>query len=247
MFQIGPSLREARTRRGLSAADVHKAIRIRERYLTALEEERWAQLPGDAYTKGFLRTYAEFLGLDGQLYVDEYNQRVAVHDEEPLVPETLRRSRVGGGRTGALLARSAIGLLLVAGLAAGLAAWRHSDSPSRPTVQPASAAVVPAKQPAASKQKPAATRSAPKPTFTAIRAATDDSWLSVRIGGPAGRELYRGTLQQGGTLRYGLKRPIWIRMGRPDALDIRIGTTHVADLPSAPANVLLTRDGARSA
>src|SRR3954451_24513519 len=93
MFQIGPSLREARMRRGFSPADVHKAVRIRERYLTALEEERWEMLPGDAYTKGFLRTYAEFLGLDGQLYIDEYNARVAVHEEAPLVPEALSKPR----------------------------------------------------------------------------------------------------------------------------------------------------------
>jgi cytoskeleton protein RodZ len=83
VFQIGASLREARTRRGFSAADVHKAIRIRERYLTALEEERWDMLPGEAYTKGFLRTYAEHLGLNSQLYIDEYNARIARHDEEP--------------------------------------------------------------------------------------------------------------------------------------------------------------------
>jgi cytoskeleton protein RodZ len=245
MFQIGPSLREARTRRGLSAADVQKAIRIRERYLSALEDERWDQLPGDAYTKGFLRTYAEFLGLDGQLYVDEYNQRVGVQEEEPLVPNTLRRR--GGGRDHTILVRSAVAVLLVAGLAAALAAWRHSDSPSRPTVQQASAAVAPAKKPVPPKKKPAVTHTAPRPTFTVIRAATGDSWLSVRIGGAAGRELYSGTLQQGGTLRYGLKQPIWIRMGRPPALDIRIGDTPVDDLPSAPANLLLTRDGPRSA
>src|SRR3981189_418799 len=79
MFAIGDSLREARTRRGLSPADVHKSIRIRERYLTALEEERWELLPGEAYTKGFLRTYAEFLGLDGSLYVHAYNKRIAAH------------------------------------------------------------------------------------------------------------------------------------------------------------------------
>lgn len=244
MFQIGPSLREARNRRGLSAADVHKAIRIRERYLTALEEERWAQLPGDAYTKGFLRTYAEFLGLDGQLYVDEFNHRVAVHDEEPLVPETLRRR---SSRGGGVLVRSAAGLLLVAGLAAALAAWRHDDSPSRPAVQSASAAVAPKTKPHPHVQKPAAEPAAPKPTFTRIRAADADSWLSVRIGGPTGHELYRGTLAQGQMLKYGLKQPLWVRMGRPAALDIRIGTVRVADLPASPANVLLTRDGAKSA
>jgi cytoskeletal protein RodZ len=75
MFEIGASLREARTKRGLSAADVRKELHIRERYLTALEAEQWEQLPGEAYAKGFLRTYAEFLGLNGTLYIDEYNAR----------------------------------------------------------------------------------------------------------------------------------------------------------------------------
>src|SRR5207248_224231 len=77
MFEIGGSLREARLKRNLTPADVQKAIRIRDRYLQALEEERWELLPGDAYVKGFLRTYADYLGLDGQLYVEEYNSRFA--------------------------------------------------------------------------------------------------------------------------------------------------------------------------
>src|SRR3954468_1099245 len=101
MFDIGASLREAREKRGLSSEDVQEALRIRERYLTALEEEHWELLPGDAYTKGFLRTYAEFLGLNGQLYIDEYNGRIAQHAEEPLVPETLQKH----GRAGGILFR----------------------------------------------------------------------------------------------------------------------------------------------
>ena len=55
MFEIGGSLREARLKRNLTPAEVQKAIRIRDRYLQALEEERWELLPGDAYVKGFLR------------------------------------------------------------------------------------------------------------------------------------------------------------------------------------------------
>ncbi len=247
MFQIGPSLREARTRRGLSPADVHKAVRIRERYLTALEEERWEMLPGDAYTKGFLRTYAEFLGLDGQLYVDEYNSRVAVHEDEPLVPEALKKR---GGRTTSILFRT-LGAVLVLGAAiAGLAAWRHGGT-QRPHVAAAEAApkvthAAPKKTQAAAGAKPAAAAVVPKPTFTVIRAVRDRSWLSVRVGGPAGREIFRGTLEPGHALKYGLAKAIWVRMGRPLALDVRIGKTPVGNLPSGPSNVLLTRNGARS-
>ena len=249
MFQIGPSLREARTRRALSPADVHKAVRIRERYLTALEDERWEMLPGDAYTKGFLRTYAEFLGLNGQLYIDEYNARIAAHEDEPLVPEALQKSR---SRATAILFRTIGAAILLGAAIAGLAVWRDTGS-ARPHIQAAAAApeaVVgqPAAKPAAHKKVNAQKAKpvlAPKPTFTVIRAVSDRSWLSVRLGGPSGRELFRGTLEPGRFLKYGLSQRIWVRMGRPLALDIRIGATHVGNLPDAPSNLLLTRNGPR--
>src|SRR3989454_10527342 len=83
MFEIGSSLREARTRRQIGVAQVEQATKIRGKYLRALEEEQFDVLPAQTYVKGFLRTYAEYLGLDGQLYVDEYNSRfVSGEDSE---------------------------------------------------------------------------------------------------------------------------------------------------------------------
>jgi cytoskeletal protein RodZ len=242
MFDIGSSLREARGRRGLSPTDVHKAIRIRERYLTALEDERWELLPGDAYTKGFLRTYAEFLGLDGQLYVDEFNARFAAHEDEPFAPEPL------GGRRGAtgILFRTVGAAVVVAAIVGGAAARRGAGHVSRPTLDaaPALAAAKPAvrkHEPTRTKTKPAVS---PKPTATTISAVRDVSWLSVRIGGANGREIFRGYLLRGRTLTLGLAHPIWVRLGRPLALDVRIGTRLVRNLPQAPTNLLLTKDGA---
>jgi hypothetical protein len=246
MFQIGPSLREARMRRGFSPADVHKSVRIRERYLTALEEERWDMLPGDAYTKGFLRTYAEFLGLNGQLYIDEYNARVAQH-EEPLVPDAIRRS----GRAGGILFRTIGAVILVGAAIGGVVVWRNADTPARPTIDAAAAAAAPSGHAhSAAVQAAAADPStrpalAPKPTYAVIRAVRDRSWLSIRLGGPNGKEIFRGTLEQGHVLKYGLGHGIWMRMGRPPALDVKLGKTLVGGLPEAPANILLTRNGVR--
>lgn len=242
MFQIGPSLREARTRRGLSPTDVHKAIRIRERYLNALEEERWDMLPGDAYTKGFLRTYAEFLGLNGQLYIDEFNARIAAHEEEPLVPDSLKGSP---GRTSSILFRTtgAVLVLAVIGAVSGFVAFGRGDA-QRPHI--ASAAAAPAVHHAHQVKHVATTKPivAPKSTSTVIRATRDRSWLDVRIGGPNGRELFRGILERGRRLHYRLGHQLWVRMGRPRALDIRIGSTAVGKLPAAPANLLLRPTGA---
>src|SRR5256885_5263731 len=85
-------------RRGIDFAQAEAAIKIRGKYLRALEDEQFEQLPAETYVKGFLRTYAEYLGLDGQLYVDEYNSRyVATEEEQPVRP----RHVAGRGSRGA--------------------------------------------------------------------------------------------------------------------------------------------------
>ena len=95
VFEIGTSLREARSRRQIGLPQAEQATKIRAKYLRALEDERFDELPSETYVKGFLRTYADYLGLDGQLYVDEYNSRfvTGADDHEPRV----RRSASGSG------------------------------------------------------------------------------------------------------------------------------------------------------
>jgi cytoskeleton protein RodZ len=258
MFAIGDSLREARTRRGLSSADVQKGIRIRERYLTALEEERWELLPGEAYTKGFLRTYAEFLGLDGGLYIDEYNARIAVHDEEPLVPQSLAPSH----RTRRGVMRTLMGIIVLSAVIAGFAAWgmgggqrtasqgaaaglRIADANAAP--QPVALRAIPHAKPlpvAAALPAPRTVAAAK----TVITASRGRSWLSVRTGGPNGQVLFQGVLELGRTLHYTVGRQqLWVRMGRPRNVDITLGAHRVNGLPPQPANVLLTRSGPQAA
>ena len=244
MFEIGASLREARTRRGLSLDDVTAGLRIRERYVTALEEERWELLPGEAYAKGFLRMYAEFLGLDGSLYVDEYNERVAAHQEEALVPDSLAPSK-GKSR---LLTRTIVGVVAVAALVAALNAF-GSGTPTSAHVQPDLSNVANAAQPqrVAAPHTPVVRHVAPKLSVALIRAVTSRSWLSVRIGGANGKEIFRGFLNRGHSLSYGLHQSVWLRIGRPHALAIRIGKNLVGGLPgNTPANLLLTSDGPRA-
>ena len=57
-------LREARMQAGLDIDDVEQHTKVRAKYLRALENEEWSLLPGTAFTKGFLRSYADLLGLD---------------------------------------------------------------------------------------------------------------------------------------------------------------------------------------
>jgi cytoskeleton protein RodZ len=92
---VGTILREARNRREVELAEVEVATRIRLRYLRAIESEEWDVLPGGFYTRGFIRTYAAFLGLDGDRLAGDYRENVekwsrpAVERTEPTAgPET---------------------------------------------------------------------------------------------------------------------------------------------------------------
>jgi cytoskeletal protein RodZ len=236
---------------------VQKGIRIRERYLTALEEERWELLPGEAYTKGFLRTYAEFLGLDGNLYIDEYNARIAAHDEEPLVPNTLAPAH----KTRRGVVRTLMGIMVLALAIAGLAAWGMGGSTpnaaksgasalqvqdaSAATAAPFRARAIPHAQPLP--VSPAASHTTGLAKKTVISATRGRCWLSIRTGGPNGPIVFQGVLEQGKTLHYTLGHRLWVRMGRPGNVDIALGADLVHGLPAQPGNVLLTSSGPQAA
>src|SRR5215831_5841677 len=64
MFEIGNSLREARLRQQLDFAELEQQTKIRSKYLQALEDEQFDVLPAPTYVKGFLRNYADALGLE---------------------------------------------------------------------------------------------------------------------------------------------------------------------------------------
>lgn len=249
MFEIGGSLREARLKRELTPADVQKAIRIRDRYLQALEEERWELLPGDAYVKGFLRTYADYLGLDGNLYVDEYNNRFAHHEELPFVPERFARSR-SGLRSGGLL-RPVVVIGAIAAIVIAVAAWRLSASSGngRQGTPPVS---TPPTTTRTTPKKPAKKRHhvvAALPTRAVLAAARGNCWLWVRSGSATGPTVYEATLAQGKTLPIDLKNgPVWIEIGNPGSLDIRLGGKLASRLSTQPGTtVLLTRSGLKPA
>ena len=95
MAEIGPLLRETRMRERIDITTVESATKIRAKYLRALENEEWDQLPGPTFVRTFLRTYAEYLGLDPKMLVEDYKQRFERPGPQDMMPFA---SRGGGGR-----------------------------------------------------------------------------------------------------------------------------------------------------
>jgi cytoskeleton protein RodZ len=128
MPTIGDTLREARMRQHLDIADVESRTKIRAKYLRALENEEFGMLPGPTFVKTFLRTYAEALGLDPQVLVEEYRATYESRDEiehlQPLGPTAVARDRRRGPPRGPWVAiilavAAVIAVLLVIGLVGG--------------------------------------------------------------------------------------------------------------------------------
>ena len=91
-------------RRRIDMTEVETATKIRGKYLRALENEEWDLLPGPTFVKSFLRTYAEYLGLDARLLVEEYRQRYERPSTQDLTPFSARRAGRAAPRRRARLA-----------------------------------------------------------------------------------------------------------------------------------------------
>ena len=205
MFEIGNSLREARLRQGLDFPQVEQATKIRGKWLRALEQEEFDVLPAQTYVKGFLRTYAEYLGLDGQLYVDEFNSRHVVGEDEPAVrARRSARVRQRRGVESRVVVLALLGIVAVTALV--IVAWRFGGSngnPSVPAVPPNAASVH---------------HRIPTLALTAVSSPTR---VMVRQGSGLGRVLWSGTLARGETQTFNESR-LWIDVSRSQAVRIRV-------------------------
>ena len=144
MAEIGATLREARMRRRIDITDMEVRTKIRAKYLRALENEEWDLLPGPTYVRSFLRTYADALGLDSRLLVEEYKLRNDPMETGELHPMRRPPARERDGRRRREprgFPRGAVVGLLLAGVVVALfligQTEEEPDGPERPATMPA--------------------------------------------------------------------------------------------------------------
>jgi hypothetical protein len=215
VFEIGSSLREARLRQSLDFPEVEQATKIRAKYLRALEDEEFELLPAQTYVKGFLHSYAEYLGLDGQLYVDEFNSRYVVDGDVPARP---RRSQPPPSRPrveSRVVVLTLLGIALVTALV--IVAWTRGSAGTQeiPGLATGTKPSTPSRPASGQKSLPRALLS-----VTAVRGPC---LLLVHRGSVTGPILFQGTLDRGERERFSARR-LWITLDRPE--NVRIVLNH---------------------
>jgi hypothetical protein len=242
VFEIGNSLREARLRQQLDFPEIEQATKIRGKYIRALEEEAFDVLPAQTYVKGFLRTYADYLGLDGQLYVDEYNSRYVTGEDELPVARPVRRQPAGGfGRIqarGVVIALAAIAVVTALVIAAPNFGGGHKQAVVGVNA-PRGTQPAPRKGPT----KAHRVRRRFLPPARLLLAATDGPcWLEVHQGFATGPIRFRGTLEPGKTLPLTARR-FFIRIGNPPKLVLKVNGRTLAIPSELAVDVIVTARG----
>ncbi|MCR5438967.1 MAG: DUF4115 domain-containing protein [Selenomonas sp.] len=235
---LGDMLRSERERQGLSIRDIEKGTSIRALYIESIEAGDYSQLPGEVYTKGFIRNYANFLKMDADAmvkhYMEENHPEKAAQQEaaaQQAATETAKkvekepafstgsdfRERVEKSHKNQNLLLIAVLVLVVA---AGAFYLLNSDSkPAAKSPAPAQTSSQQAKAPASEQSEKKAEAPKKAEGVEVVAKVTDACWTQVKADG---KTVYEGTLQKGKTETWKAKEKLVIVAGNAGAVELKI-------------------------
>ncbi|HKU66376.1 MAG TPA: RodZ domain-containing protein [Candidatus Baltobacteraceae bacterium] len=241
-MSLGERFRAAREQRGLTLSDVAEHVRIRSVYLAAIEEENWKAIGAPVYIRGFLRTYARFLGLDPEEAVSQFNAlagTAAAPAAGPAHPSKYEARQQGGSLAPLIWVAGIIALALV-GFVIYLAVTpprgsgqvaATSGGPTAPSLTNGSATAMPmSPRPSGPASASASPSPAPLPqTRTLAIHLTAPSWLRVTVDGNVSIE---GTFPAGTTKSFHGKTAL-VRVGNAGGVEITVDGKTVGKLGGA--------------
>lgn len=220
MQTVGEILRSEREKKGLTIKEIEIATSIRTVYITAIEEGNYGIIPGEVYLKGFIRNYANFLGLDSQQIIDLYRQSqnpvVTAADEVNTINKSTKEDPVkemNPSRSGKWLAVSVLLVCLTGG------AWWYQNTSESVPEQPKGDNHMQQPAPAMPSQAVKEQSSVPSPAKPVIIIAkySDQCWTLVTAGN---KIIYEGTPRAGDTLTWEAEQNITVKAGNAGGIDI---------------------------
>lgn len=239
---VGDKLRAERERRNLTIKDIEQGTSIRSLYIENIEAGKFDQMPGEVYTKGFIRSYANFLQLDATKLVRDYMEenhpekaaqdaalgaptpvtphntqpeRVSVrHEPTPMTSDLRQRVDRSHHRQNLLV----VGVVAVIALVAGAFFFFENATPSADQMRQASKsqAAQPAKN-SAQKQE-AASGSASQKKYDGVEVTakfTDRCWTEAKVDG---KVVYEGTAEKGSTMNWKGQKRVIVTAGNAGAV-----------------------------
>lgn len=228
MATVGEILRTEREKQGLTVKDVENATSIRALYISAIEDGKYSTVPGEVYLKGFIRNYANFLGLNGQEMVEIYRQSqnpqptIPPEEIKPEANEGKHRDKPVERQTTNSSSKMLIGGLVTIAVAGGI--WWYASTgndikPEAPKQVPPSPAPIQQNlasqplQPTAPVPLPAVKA---KPVVVAAK-FTEECWAQIMVDG---KEVFEGILKAGESKTWEAEQNIVVKLGNAGAADL---------------------------
>lgn len=224
MQQVGDILRSEREKKGLTVKDIESATSIRALYIQAIEDGEFKVIPGEVYLKGFIRNYANYLGLNGQEMVDLYRQSQA---PASVTPETAAEVKAAitpspSADTEPKKTKSSYTWVVIPLVAVCLlgAVWWFIGGEGKPESQPLPDAPKQS-QSAPAKPAPAApvTPAAPVPQTAPVMVTaqfSDECWLTVIADG---KEIFEGIPKAGESMSWQAQKTLVVKLGNAGGVD----------------------------
>lgn len=238
---VGEKLAALRRERGKTLPDLEYATKIMGRMLSALENNRWDELPDPVYVRGYIRNYAQYLGVDPDPLIAEYERDTTTQPEHtPLrrIPERTvvpHRLDVHDIPKQAWIA-IAVAVLVVALIVWGISALMSRDEEPTP-IAPETTATAPADT--ENTVSEAVTEAVTEGAFSlkVEIAEGQSSWLQVRVDDMIA---YEGTMPGGESKMWTVTSSAVVRIGKPAAVTLTRDGQPVVVTPAAEGITELT-------
>jgi cytoskeletal protein RodZ len=225
---VGKLLRSERIKKGLDHTDIEAGTGIRASFIKAIEEGRFDALPGEVYVKGFIRNYANFLGLDAAKMVRMYVEKISTEEDDEEVPINAQStSSTEKSSAASSIIWVVIVVLMICGAAGGIYWWMNG---------PGKQGVVPPQQQQSNSptSAPAVPQTAITPTPQVMNRPANLSvrylqrcWTSVTADG---KIVYEGVPTAGETMSWQAERTIIVNFGNAAAVEVAFNGTPVGKL-----------------
>ncbi|TCP58907.1 cytoskeletal protein RodZ [Tumebacillus sp. BK434] len=164
MQELGAELKRIREEKGYQLNDVQQATKIRTRYLEAIEAGDLSAMPGVVYVRGFIKSYCDFLEVDGQEMLDRYGLSAEKSDAQVEPVRVAQKSRSLGKPASfnpRLLPQVAIAVAILVALSAAYALYVNRDDQQQVSNEKADVKTAEQQKPPANPQTPATTPTTP--------------------------------------------------------------------------------------
>ncbi|MDD8011059.1 MAG: DUF4115 domain-containing protein [Acidobacteriota bacterium] len=223
MATLGQELRTEREKHSLSLKDISDRTKVGLRYLVALEEDRWEEMPQKFFIRSIIKAHAQAMGVDPEPFLARYEEQEKARLESPgnegESPKRKKRGAEAGGTRRILV--PALAVLLVLGAAA--AGYLLFLKPGEKSAPPVSSTEIPAPQTEAALPEPAAAKEPePVPAETGLRLElrfNADSWMHISADGVV---VLDGIKPAGSTASLRAEREFILQTGNAGGFDFTL-------------------------